>query len=362
MCTQFGNLGIFGMYFFFGDKYSEYFIINTMSTPEQPCYYDSNFPDYLRRCFECTQYTMWLPIFILQIFEISQMIRLIGTRDVQKIVYGGPQVIEEDENYLLNLKEEELRKSALTREENIAKESIVKFRLILFNSICTFWFFVIEAISYLGQENSIEIPNSIMILSWAAKCLIYFLIFIFMNYYSFKLYYLMKKNLFFHIVYRPRMIFYFLMVNAYCVQLFYVVYEGMRQEILFTNPIITYEKMRNGYHEWWLEEPSQYTFIAYMTFAVLNPINIILKTLMIQFEDFQKVTIELHYAINAYDGKINLYWKKGQENKKQIKFYKWITCETETDLSDLNDRFIATDEEKRLHGELNAKALNESIR
>jgi hypothetical protein len=120
--------------------------------------------------------------------------------------------------------------------------------------------------------------------------------------------------------------------------------------------------MRAGYHKWWLAEPSQMGFIGYMTFAVLNPINIILKTLMIQFEDFQKVTIELHYAINAYDGKVNLYWKKGQDEKKQIKMYKWITCETETDLSDLNDRFIATEEEKRVNCELNAKALNESIR
>ena len=156
------------------------------------------------------------------------MIRLIGTRDVQKILYGGPEVIEEDENYFLNLKKEEVRKSQFTREENIAKESVVKYRLIMFNSVCTFWFFIIEAVSYLGQENSIEIPNSIMILSWLLKCIIYVLIFIFMNYYSFKMYYLMKKNLFFHIVNRPRMIFYFLMVNAYCVQLFYVVYEGMK--------------------------------------------------------------------------------------------------------------------------------------
>ena len=78
------------------------------------------------------------------------MIRLIGTRDVQKIVYGGPEIVKEDENYFINLKKEEARKSQNTREENIAKESVVKFRLILFNSVCTFWFFVIEAVSYLG--------------------------------------------------------------------------------------------------------------------------------------------------------------------------------------------------------------------
>ena len=69
--------------------------------------------------------------------------------------------------------------------------------------------------------------------------------------------------------------------------------------------------MHEGYHAWYLGDKSQLFFLTYFTFAVLNPINIILKTLMIQFEDFQKVTIELHYAINAYDGKINVYWKKG---------------------------------------------------
>ena len=53
MCTQFGNLGIFATYFFFGDRYSKYFIINTVDE-ENGCYYDSNAPDYLRRCFECT--------------------------------------------------------------------------------------------------------------------------------------------------------------------------------------------------------------------------------------------------------------------------------------------------------------------
>ena len=69
--------------------------------------------------------------------------------------------------------------------------------------------------------------------------------------------------------------------------------------------------MHLGYQKWYNDDPSQVFFLCYFTFAVLNPINIILKTLMIQFEDFQKVTIELHYAINAYDGKVNLYWKKG---------------------------------------------------
>ena len=69
-----------------------------------------------------------------------------------------------------------------------------------------------------------------------------------------------------------------------------------------------------------------------------------LKMTMINFEDFQRVTITLHQYINMLDGKFNIHWKQGK--KEQIRLSKWITCETDSDEEGLESRFIANTEER----------------
>ena len=46
---------------------------------------------------------------------------------------------------------------------------------------------------------------------------------------------------------------------------------------------------------------------------LLNPLNLALKMTMVQFEDFQQVTITLHKYINMLDGKFNIHWNKGKK-------------------------------------------------
>ena len=62
-----------------------------------------------------------------------------------------------------------------------------------------------------------------------------------------------------------------------------------------------------------------------------------LKTLIISFEDFQKVTINLHKCINMLDAKINVHWSTKKNN--QLRLLTWITCETDSDKDYLEDRF-----------------------
>ena len=64
---------------------------------------------------------------------------------------------------------------------------------------------------------------------------------------------------------------------------------------------------------------------------------------MIKFEDFQLVTITLHQYINMLDGKFNIHWDIGK--KQQIRLSKWITCETDSDEEQLEERFIPNKEE-----------------
>ena len=55
------------------------------------------------------------------------------------------------------------------------------------------------------------------------------------------------------------------------------------------------------------------------------------------------------------DGKFNIHWDTGKNHK--IRLSKWVTCETDSDEEALEDRFIATKEEKQNNDKKNRKAL-----
>ena len=74
-----------------------------------------------------------------------------------------------------------------------------------------------------------------------------------------------------------------------------------------------------------------------------NPINLLLKWTIIEFDDFQILTIELQKRINMYSGKLNVYWNSDKNQK--IKLYKWITCETEESYDQLEEMFLPNEEE-----------------
>ena len=70
-----------------------------------------------------------------------------------------------------------------------------------------------------------------------------------------------------------------------------------------------------------------------------------LKFVIISFEDFQKVTINLHKCVNMLDAKINVHWDTKKNN--QIRLFKWITCETDSDKSNLEERFGLSETSQR---------------
>ena len=63
----------------------------------------------------------------------------------------------------------------------------------------------------------------------------------------------------------------------------------------------------------------------------------------------------MHKHINTLDAKINIFWKSNKNEK--IRLYKWITCETEESEQNLEDRFIANEEEQEKHDLLNWQSL-----
>ena len=56
------------------------------------------------------------------------------------------------------------------------------------------------------------------------------------------------------------------------------------------------------------------------------------------------------------DGKFNIHWNKGKKEKMRLS--KWITCETDSDEENLEDRFAPTQEELDRNDKLNRKAKN----
>ena len=89
-------------------------------------------------------------------------------------------------------------------------------------------------------------------------------------------------------------------------------------------------------------------------FLGVNPFNLLLKWTLINFDDFQILTIELQRRVNMLSGKLNLYWNSDKNQK--IKFIKWITCETEESFDKLEEMFIPNDEELAQFNKLNESA------
>ena len=79
-----------------------------------------------------------------------------------------------------------------------------------------------------------------------------------------------------------------------------------------------------------------------------------LKWTLIEFNDFQILTIELQRRINMLSGKLNIYWNSDKNQK--IKLYKWITCETEESVNLLEEMFIPNEEEMAQFKKLNDSA------
>ena len=67
-------------------------------------HYKTGWFDIIRIILALIVYVLWVPLFILQIFEFRQMIDLISQRDVKKIVYGEHDFSAKDENYLIEMK------------------------------------------------------------------------------------------------------------------------------------------------------------------------------------------------------------------------------------------------------------------
>ena len=78
---------------------------------------------------------------------------------------------------------------------------------------------------------------------------------------------------------------------------------------------------------------------------------------MVQLEDFQRVTINLHQHINMLDGKFNIYWKRGE--KQKVRIIKWITCDTESDEDELANKYLPTEEEQNLHDRKNLETIDD---
>ena len=74
----------------------------------------------------------------------------------------------------------------------------------------------------------------------------------------------------------------------------------------------------------------------------LNPINLYVKWTIVQFEDFQILTIELHNRINMLSSKLNLY--QDSEKNEKLRQIAYITNTIE-DKSKLEELFWPTKKE-----------------
>ena len=59
------------------------------------------------------------------------------------------------------------------------------------------------------------------------------------------------------------------------------------------------------------------------------------------------------------DGKFNIHWDIGK--KQQIRLSKWITCETDSDEEQLEERFIPNKEELIEHHLKNLEVMNSEM-
>ena len=95
----------------------------------------------------------------------------------------------------------------------IKKKLQVKLKRILCISPCIF--FLVHCPSTLGRYTSIYIPRKLMLVSSSSLMLFYITLLCFMIYFSCKIYFLFRNNLFFPLVNKCKFIFYFCLIIAY---------------------------------------------------------------------------------------------------------------------------------------------------
>ena len=95
--------------------------------------------------------------------------------------------------------------------------------------------------------------------------------------------------------------------------------------------------------------------MVFMVLLHFNPINLILKYIIITFEDFTYCLIRVHKFINEHTCEFNPRINPTLNNK--LRWYCFITNEIETDdKAILAEKFIPTDEEMKQYLLLNDKA------
>ena len=88
-----------------------------------------------------------------------------------------------------------------------------------------------------------------------------------------------------------------------------------------------------------------------------NPVNLILKYMIINFENFTQCLILVHKFINQHNCE---FWANpitNQDKNNKLRWYCFVTNETDTeDKARLEEKFIPTEEEIEMYKMLNDKA------
>ena len=200
----------------------------------------------------------------------------------------------------------------------------------------------------------------LLVFSVFAMTLTYGALFIVFTIILVKLFFGLRETLYFYNMINPyKMLFFFTLTNLYLAIQIWIMIEFLNDYFEGSTSYFGFLISNQSFME--LDRHLDMRQAMFMILLHFNPINLVLKYIIITFEDFTQCMIRVNKFINEHNCEFNPIINPEQNNK--LRWYCFITNETETeDKAKLIEKFIPTEEEIKKYKMLNEKAEAKHMR